>query len=210
MSDPLPALLTETLVRSHVEFEKGWKGISFDGYIKVITDNGILPVIQAVYERCLIYPSIWQHIDSIFGGWTYPGGSNVSQGFNFICSNPDAFLGAMRSPLAPFCEDIFNVHGERDCFREIVKTGCGLHVCITQPQARVKTDVPHDIHIDKFQVVCTKLLGTGKCNYATVTKEAGQNIKDHMKEVIPWMLDKTRKDAEKKIKEEIEKYKDLI
>jgi hypothetical protein len=201
-------ILKDTLKRSHVQFEKGWKGISYDDYLKVLTDNGILEVINAVYNRCLIYPVIWKHIDSIFGGWTYAAGHDVSQGFSFICSNPDALLDVMRHPQAPFCQDPFNVHGERDSFREIVMSGPGLHVCITQPQARGKADVPHDIHIDKFQVVCRKI--NGYCNYATATPGAAKNMKDHMKDVVPWLLDKTRKNAEERARREVEKYKNLI
>jgi hypothetical protein len=208
----LPPLVKDTLVRSHVIYEKGWPGISFDGYLGNLENDGILPVILAVYNRCLIYPSIWQNIDTIFGGWTFAGGHGVSQGFNFNCSNPDAFLKLMRNPLAPFCEDLFNVHGERDSFRELVKTGPGLHVCITQPQARIKVGddaVPYDIHIDKFQVVCSKL-PDGRCNYATVSQGAAENMKDHMKEAVPWMLDDYRKKAEKRLKDEADKYKKLL
>lgn len=194
MSD-LPLPLQNTLERSKAD-------------LKALDDRGILDVIKAVYDRCLIYPAIWQHFETIFGGWTYPGGHNVSQGFNFTCSNPDAFVKTMRSPLAPFCEDAFNVHGERDCFRELVKTGPGLHICITQPQARVKGNVPHDIHIDRFQVVCTKV--NGFCNFAQASAGAAENFKEHMKEAIPWMVGEVRKNAEKRAREEIERFKKIL
>lgn len=204
--EDLPRELQETLVRSHVEFEKGWKGISLGDYLKVLVDCQGLDVIRAVYERTLIYRKIWTHIDCIIGPWTYPAGHGVSQGFNYTCANPDAFLSAMRHPTAPFCEDLFNVHGEKDCFRELVSGGAGLHVCITRPAARATER--HDIHIDRYQVVCSRL-PDGHCNYAVATPGAVQNMSDHMKEAIPWMLGEERKKVEKRAKEELQRLKDM-
>jgi len=205
--DNLPDAVQNTLARSHVRFEQGWKGISLADYLKVQNDDGNLDVIKAVYDRCLVYPGVWSHIELIIGGWNYAKGHNVSQGFEFTCSNPDALLILMRQPNAPFCEDPFNVHGPRDSFRELIKHGPGLHVCISQCQARA--DHNHDIHIDKFQTVCQKVAGRF-CNYVVADKEAAKNMEEHMKEAIPWMLGEARKAAEKRAEKEMEKYKNFF
>jgi len=187
----LPIALQDTLVRSHVEAEKGWPGLTLEDYLKDRESTGILDVIKKIYVRCVIYPAVWSHIDSIVGGWTLKTGHNISLGFNFRCSNPDELLKRLRDTAAPFCEDTSNVHGPRDTFRELVTSGPGLHVCVTQPASRA-TEF-HDIHIDQFQVVCTKE-EDGKCNYKYVRdRDAFGNFVGHMSDVIPWLAEKAMK-----------------
>ena len=86
----------------------------------------------------------------------------------------------LSAPLmdSKFCQDQFNVHGARDSFREMVKQGPGLHICITQPAARGNT--PCDLHIDEVQQgqVCTQ----GYC----VPLLNGQTI-EHLRTVGPWL-----------------------
>jgi hypothetical protein len=178
--DSLPVPLQDTLTRSHVEFVKGWPNLSLIDYLKMRDADGILDVIKAVYNRCLIAPSIWLQIDTIVGGWTYPSGHEISQGFNFNCSDPDALLKALRASK-DFCQDGSNCHGPRDTFRELIKSGSGLHVCVTQSGSR--STHKHDIHIDKFQTVCTKQ-DDGYCDYEYIDS----NMVDHMKDVVPWWI----------------------
>jgi hypothetical protein len=188
--DKLPIALQDTLIRSHVEAEKDWKGLTLEEYLKDRQSTGILDVIKAIYDRCKIYPVVWSNIDCIIGGWTLKTGHNISLGFNFKCSKPENLLDRLRDQNAPFCEDTTNVHGPRDTFRELVQGGPGLHVCVTQPAAR-GTDY-HDIHIDRLQMVCTK--DNGKCDYHYVnSKDALGNFVGHMSDVIPWLVEETMK-----------------
>ncbi len=191
--DKLPLPLQNTLVRSHIEAEKGWKGLSLQDYLKMRNDDGILEVIKAVYNRCLICPSLWGHIESIVGGWTYPAGQDISQGFNFNCANPDALLTVLKSS-DKFCQDGTNCHGPRDSFRELVKAGSGLHVCVVQASSRLSHK--HDIHIDKFQTICEKQ-SDGYCDYAYLNT----NMFNHMKDVVPWWVGERAKEVGKIIAE---------
>ena len=83
-----------------------------------------------------------------------------------------------------FCRDAFNVHGPRDSFREIVKQGPGLHICITQPAARTTT--PCDLHLDQVQQgqVCSR----GFC----IPIINGQTI-EHLRTVAPWLAEEAKK-----------------
>lgn len=99
---------------------------------------------------------------------------------------PDPNIVPVSVPLtdSKFCRDAFNVHGPRDSFREIVKLGPGLHICITQPAERAKK--PCDLHIDEIQQgqVCSR----GIC----IPLINGQTI-DHLKTVGPWLADEAKK-----------------
>lgn len=185
--DQMPADLQETLQRSHVEATKGWANLELDFYLNDLQKYGHLDVIKAVYGRCQRYPRIWAFIDCIIGPWTLAGGDNISMGFRFKCAKPDDLLKLMRDGSAPFCEDLFNVHGPRDTFREIIKQGPGLHVCVTIPTHRHLE--LHDIHIDAYQVVCEKM-EDGKCNYVSplTGKAARANGIGHLREAIPWSI----------------------
>lgn len=192
--DSLPGDLQETLVRSHVEFEKGWKGITLLDYLKLVDKNGILDVVKQVHARCSKASSaLWGHLDCIVGGWTYEAGQQISQGFNFTTKNADAMLSFMKG-LTTFCQDGVNCHGPRDTFRELITAGPGLHVCITQTAARETN--PHDIHIDKFQTVC-KRKADGFCDYEYFDKQ----MVEHMKDVVPWWLGERLKEVGKVIAE---------
>ncbi len=83
-----------------------------------------------------------------------------------------------------FCKDLVNVHGARDSFREIVKQGPGLHICIAEPAVRSTTSC--DLHIDQVQQgqVCSK----GSC----VPLLNGQTI-EHLRTVGPWLAKKAGK-----------------
>ena len=82
-----------------------------------------------------------------------------------------------------FCRDAFNVHGPRDSFREIVKQGPGLHICIAQPA--VRATMTCDLHIDEIQQgqVCSQ----GFC----VPILNGQTI-DHLRTVGPWLAKRAK------------------
>jgi hypothetical protein len=191
--DALPLELQETLVRSHFEAEKGWKGLSLEEYLKMRNDEGTLDVIKAVYERCRAIPSLWAHIDSIVGPWTYAAGHDISQGFAFKCAKPEALLDLLKAS-SKFCRDGVNCHGPRDTFRELIKSGPGLHVCVTQSASR--SSHLHDMHIDKFQTVCTKK-SDGYCDYAYLDS----NMYNHMKDVVPWWVGERMKELGKIIAE---------
>jgi len=80
---------------------------------------------------------------------------------------------------APFCRDMWNVHGARDSFREVVAVGEGLHICITQPAQR--GSLRCDFHIDAIQQgqVCFN----GWC----VPIANGQTA-EHLWSVGPWLI----------------------
>lgn len=105
---------------------------------------------------------------------------------------PDPNVVPLQFPLtdSKFCRDGFNVHGPRDSFREIVKQGPGLHICITQPAARATT--PCDLHIDQVQQgqVCS----SGVC----VPLINGQTI-EHLRTVAPWLAEEAKKKFKKNI-----------
>ena len=98
---------------------------------------------------------------------------------------PDPNVVPLSMPLSDskFCRDAFNVHGPRDSFREIVKQGPGLHICIAQPAVRATTTC--DLHIDEIQQgqVCSQ----GIC----VPILNGQTI-DHLRTVGPWLAKKAK------------------
>jgi hypothetical protein len=178
----LPDPLKQTLVKSHQEYVKGWPGRLFVDYINDLDSGGHLAVISAVYGRCAKEAKLWPFIQAIIGPWTYPAGHNISQGFNFLCDKPDDLLKLLRGS-AQFCEDdpTTTVHGPRDCFREIITAGAGLHVCVVRTAERQTHR--HDIHIDKHQTICTRKTD-GFCDYHYLNT----NFKDHMKDVVPWFL----------------------
>ncbi|MBK1723845.1 hypothetical protein CKO23_16610 [Thiocystis violacea] len=96
------------------------------------------------------------------------------------------YLAQIKVPLtdSKFCRDAFNVHGERDSFREIVRQGEGLHICITNAIGRARTDEKYpysDFHIDHIQQgqVCVD----GFC----VPIVNGQTI-EHLRTVGPWLI----------------------
>ena len=180
--DKLPDPLKQTLAKSHREYVKGWPGRLFAEYINDLDAGGHLAVIRDVYARCAKESKLWPFIQTVIGPWTYAAGHNISQGFNFLCDKPDDLLKLLRGSSL-FCEDdpTTTVHGPRDCFREIITAGSGLHVCVVRPASRQTHH--HDIHIDKFQTVC-KRKEDGSCDYQYMNS----NFVNHMKDVVPWFL----------------------
>jgi hypothetical protein len=87
---------------------------------------------------------------------------------------------------SPFCQDAVNIHGNRDTFREMVKMGPGLHICVTQDGHF--NDTPCDCHIDETQQgsVCFN----GKC-VPTISKQTAE----HVRKVGPWLI----QEGEKKV-----------
>ena len=83
-----------------------------------------------------------------------------------------------------FCKDAFNVHGERDSWREIVSSGPGLHICVTNASGRARTHENYpasDFHIDAVQQ--GQFCSNGIC----VPVINGQTI-GHLQTVGPWLL----------------------
>ncbi|MBI4526238.1 MAG: peptidoglycan-binding protein [Deltaproteobacteria bacterium] len=95
--------------------------------------------------------------------------------------SPDPNVVPVSIPLtdSKFCRDMFNAHGPRDTFREIVKQGPGLHICI--PQAAAPSKTLCDLHIDDIQQgqVCSR----GFC----IPIVNGQTI-EHLRTVGPWLI----------------------
>src|SRR5262249_6115939 len=118
-------------------------------------ETAALDILLAVYRRMKPF-GIFQNVKILY---------NVQQGVGskgFYCEPFDyaAFMSQMtgltaaRTTTGPlrdssFCRDKIAVHGPRDCFREIVADGEGLHICITQPAARGTEHC--DCHIDEHQ-----------------------------------------------------------
>ena len=160
-------------------------------------EHGRLDVLKDIYNRCAILPGLWGCIRTITGIWTYPQGAEISQGFNFTCADADRLKTLMEASArvpnsricapgqspAKFCRDdaTFTAHGDRDCYRELIKAGPGLHVCVTRKASRAHT--LHDIHIDKFQQVCSPT-ENGECSY----DYANMNSLKHMTDAAPWWI----------------------
>jgi hypothetical protein len=85
---------------------------------------------------------------------------------------------------AAFCRDKVNVHGPRTSFREIVKAGEGLHICITERAKR--SDTHCDCHIDEIQQgqVCFD----GFC-----VPLLNKQTREHIKKVGPWLREEAKK-----------------
>jgi hypothetical protein len=85
---------------------------------------------------------------------------------------------------AAFCRDKINVHGPRTSFREIVKLGEGLHICITEREKR--SDTHCDCHIDEIQQgqVCFD----GFC-----VPLLNKQTREHVKKVGPWLREEAKK-----------------
>ncbi|HEY7425978.1 MAG TPA: hypothetical protein VH682_17240 [Gemmataceae bacterium] len=98
-----------------------------------------------------------------------------------------------------FCRDTFNVHGPRDSFREIVKEGPGLHICITQPAERSNPKFPCDLHIDEIQQ--GQLCSNGWC----VPIVNGQTI-GHLYTVGPWLAKSAKEWIDEQAKKSLPKW----
>src|SRR5262245_55705452 len=161
--------------------------------------------IQEIYDRMKRFGT-WPHIKAIRNIYTGVG----SRGFFADAVDHEAFLRdmkfltrhrnviEMKVGKARFCQDIGNVHGARDTFREVVLFGPGLHVCITQPAERGKT--PCDIHVDTFQQ--GNLVRFGHCvplpDHATVA---------HVISVSPYLAERAKEEAAQAKRKAIEYLK---
>jgi hypothetical protein len=160
--------------------------------------------LLAIYTRMLPF-GIFAHIK--FMRNNYPG--TGSKGFFCEPVDHNAFRQLMLSLCRPkvergtvlrdsvFCQDAVNFHGERDTFREMVKSGPGLHICVTK-QGHIN-DLPCDCHIDEIQQgsVCFN----GFC-VPTVNKQTVE----HVRTVGPWL----RQEAEKKVVDWSKKFGPLL
>lgn len=152
-----------------------------------------IPVLTGLHARMAPF-AIWPNIRIIHEVYIGDGSKGI------FCEpfDHDAFLRQMfrltegierfppnvGGPIAipvtgsKFCKDIAHLHGERDAFREIVKQGPGLHICIAKPA--VRSTLSCDLHIDAIQQgsVCSK----GFC----IPLVNGQTI-EHLHTVGPWL-----------------------
>lgn len=153
-----------------------------------------IAILQALFDRMRPF-DIWKNIRIIIDVYTGVG----AKGFFCEPFDHNAFFMQMKQlttgPLvdpahkdsalidSKFCRDAFNVHGARDSFREIVKQGPGLHICIAQQAVRSNTSC--DLHIDEIQQgqVCSK----GVC----IPIMNGQTI-DHLITVGPWLVKESK------------------
>jgi hypothetical protein len=160
-----------------------------------------IPVLTGLHARMAPF-TIWPNIRIIHE--VYIGRNASSLGIFCEPFDHDAFLRQMfrltegierfppsvGGPIAipitdsKFCKDLINVHGERDSFREIVKQGPGLHICIAKPA--VRSTLSCDLHIDAIQQgsVCSK----GFC----IPLVNGQTI-EHLRTVGPWLAEQAGK-----------------
>ena len=150
--------------------------------------------IREIYSRMKPF-GIWGHIAAIHNVYSGPG----SRGFKADAENHDTFLRDMKTlsqhqniieqkvMKARFCQDIGNVHGPRDTFREVVLFGPGLHICITQPAERANPKYPSDIHIDTFQQ--GNLVQCGHCIPLPDLATAA-----HVISVSPYLADEAKKE----------------
>ena len=160
---------------------------------------GATQILRDLHKRMKPF-DIWKNVRIIVNVYTGTGSRGL------FCEPFDhaAFLAQMRAlttgpsigldpnvvPLSiplvdsKFCRDAFNVHGPRDSFREMVKQGAGLHICITQPGKRGIE--PCDLHIDDVQQgqVCSQ----GVC----IPIVNGQTV-EHLKTVGPWLAKEAQK-----------------
>jgi hypothetical protein len=158
---------------------------------KRFADNkSAMDILVAVHRRMTPF-GIFDHINIIHNTFQGVG----SKGFFCEPFNHDLFLALMtrltegkmideRLRDSSFCRDKFNVHGPRTSFREIVATGEGLHICITEPARR--SDTHCDTHIDEVQQgqICFDGFCVPILNKQTV---------EHLKTVGPWLRDEAKR-----------------
>lgn len=88
-----------------------------------------------------------------------------------------------------FCQDIYNVHGERDTWRELtnIPFGPALHYCIPRKAIRGTNhpDATTDIHIDDFQQDQVNVAGS-------CVPLPGPATMAHLESVKPYLLGKAK------------------
>lgn len=182
-----PDTFWEVEKRSYLYSLKDWKR-TFSDYLDDKKRSGLLAVDKAIYDRLMaILPYVWSNIAAIGIGWTYAGGRGISQGFECLFLNPrgvwsELYSNSMKEVHAWFCRDAITEHGPRDCFREIVNTGSGLHVCVTNSGF----SEPSIIHIDKNQVVMECVKGWCWPRHLLLDPDSMQ----HLKDAAPWVIEK--------------------
>jgi hypothetical protein len=178
--------------------------MTFKEVLDGLAKPGLLSVIQAIHDRCVKVPGLWEKIHVIRNVWDYTAGGGVSQGMLWTAKDPDGTVALLRG-VNVFCEDIWPMNADhqkdssnrwclRRTFREIVASGSeGLHVCVVAPAYRSqdKWGGEHDIHIDRHQIGCVKYKANpnitlqapnGSCVYL--------GLVDHAKDAIPYFLKK--------------------
>jgi hypothetical protein len=154
--------------------------MSLETLLENLERGGEMATLRDVYQRCTVFPGLWNHVHEILNSWDRVAGNQVSYGFKFTCRDPEAFRRDMRARRT-FCEDSVAVHGDADCFRELIRTGPGLHVCVTRPASLGRLDF--DIHIDIWQMVCARQ-DNGICDYS----HANLQFLRHMRHAGPWVV----------------------
>jgi hypothetical protein len=163
--------------------------------------NADRTLLIAIYNRMKPF-GIWGLIDTIRGTYFGTGARGMfchpkdhAASFSFmqaLSTGPTRHGNPVLSDITKalsvtdsrFCKDAFNVHGERDSWREIVAAGPGLHICVTNASGRARTDDNYpasDFHIDEIQQ--GQFCSNGVC----VPVVNGQTI-GHLKTVGPWLL----------------------
>jgi hypothetical protein len=96
----------------------------------------------------------------------------------------DGKPGETRVRSSAFCRDAVNVHGARTAFREIVKVGEGLHICITD--AANRQDTHCDCHIDEIQQ--GQICFDGFC-----VPLLNKQTREHLVKVGPWLREEAKR-----------------
>ena len=68
---------------------------------------------------------------------------------------------------------------------------------------------PHDIHIDKFQTVCTRD-SDGKCSTKVLSPGAAYNLTRHMADVIPWLAGRAKDAVVQAADDKVKEVKDTM
>lgn len=159
-----------------------------------------------IYERCKKF-DLWRHVNTLLGVFGGTGARGLkAKLFNediavkhleklsetLLPVVPIAIAAPGLAPLATIslmCKDVFNVHGERDSWREVVMLplASGLHYCVPQPHVRntAAIDAFADIHIDDFQQ--SQVTAAGHC-----VPYIGVGTIAHVVSVAPFLVLKTQ------------------
>lgn len=163
--------------------------------------NGDMQNLMLVYNRFdnktggRAFPDAWDNIAAILNTWDLKAGHGVSTGMKCRLKDRDAVRTMVRSGKYTtwFCEDnpTTAVHGDRDCFREIIKVGRGLHLCVArQNYDPANEDTFDDFHVDEWQVPSTRQ-ADGFCDY----HYASEGFVKHIKEAAPWWVSDKKEKA---------------
>lgn len=164
---------------------------------KFPADKGLM---MEIYNRMKPF-GIWDHVNTIRGFMWGAGArgmfchphdhARVFAHMQKLSTGPTPSRPAVLNDISRalpvtdsrFCKDAFNVHGERDSWREIVSSGPGLHICVTNASGRARTDENYpasDFHIDEIQQ--GQFCSNGTC----IPLVNGQTI-GHLQTVGPWL-----------------------